>query len=170
MKLDNRNKVLIIGCLVLLFATYELALSKTMAVQKEHGDLKSKSIQAEDIPLQLALLAQKERYYDSIMQQIDIGDTSVQNNLLRTINEQAKIRNVKVMDFNPPHTHILTDHKQLTHSIILNGGYTDILQVVHTLEQKGSFGDIVHMDFEKKKDYRKRKSFLEATVFVQHVE
>ncbi len=170
MKLDNRNKLLIVGCLVLLFATYKLALSKTVAIREEYGNLKSKSIQAQDIPEQLALLAQKERYYDSIMQQMDIGDTSIQNNLLRTINEQAKIRNVKVMDFNPPHSHTFPDHKLLTHSIVLNGSYTDILQVVYVLERKGSFGDIVHMDFEKKKDHRKRKLFLEATIFVQHVE
>ncbi len=170
MKLDNKNKLLIAGCLVLLFATYKLALSKTMAIQEEYGNLKSKRIQAQDIPEQLALLAQKEQYYDSIMQRMDIGDTSIQNNLLRTINEQAKVRNVKVIDFNPPHTHSFEDHKLLTHSIVLNGSYTDILQVAYMLEHKGSFGDIVHMDFEKKKDYRKRKSFLEATIFVQHIE
>ncbi|WP_299535718.1 hypothetical protein [Ulvibacterium sp.] len=170
MKLDKRNKLLIAGCLVLLFATYKLALSKTMAIHREHGNLKSKSIQAGDIPVQLAILAQKEQYYDSIMQQMDIGDTSIQNNLLRTINEQAKIRNVNVMDFNPPHIQNFDNHRLLTHSIVLNGGYTDILQVVYALERKGSFGDIVHVDFEKKRDYRKRKSFLEATIFVQHLE
>lgn len=170
MKLDNRNKVLIAACLVLLVATYKLALSKTLAAQKEYSTLKSKSIRAGDIPERLALLTQKERYYDSIMRQMDLGDTSFQNNLLRTINEQAKIRNVKVMDFNPPHVHTVNDNTLLTHSLILNGGYTHILQVIHMLERKGSFGNIVHMDFEKQKDYRKRKAFLEATIFVQHVE
>ena len=61
------------------------------------------------------------------------------------------------------------ENQYYTYSFILNGNYADILKVIHPIEQKGNFGEIVHTDFQKKKDYRTRKLTLEATVFVQQL-
>jgi len=170
MRLDKRNKALIAGCVLLSIMAYKLAISKTWQARREYKDLRTKSLATGNLPQQLALLSQKKQYYDSVMAQMDLGDTSVQNNLLRAVNEEAQKRQVKVMDFDPPHVHASGEHDLLTHSFVLNGNYTDILQVVHHLESKGNFGEVVHLDFEKKRDYSKRKPFLEAVVFVQHFE
>jgi len=169
MKINNKNKLLFLGILILLFASYKLALDKTFLIKKEHQRLSSQVEQFKDIPKKLSILSQKDRHYDSILGKMDLVDTSIQNNLLRTINQEANKNNIKVMDFNQPHIYQMGENNLHTYSFNLNGNYTDILKVIHTLEQRGSFGEVIHMEFEKKKNYRTNKYSLGATVFVQQV-
>ncbi|WP_123772408.1 hypothetical protein [Zobellia sp. OII3] len=123
-----------------------------------------------DIPKRISLLSQKERYYDSLLIKMNLGNTSLGNNFLKVLNQEAAKNRVKVMDFNQPHIQ-KTDKSQLnTYSLKLQGNYTGILKTLYTIEQKGNFGDIVHLNFEKKKEYHKTKSYLQATIFVQQME
>ena len=167
MNISLKNKLLFAGIAVLLFASYKLAINKTLWLRDECQRLELQVEQFKDIPQKLSILGQKDRYYDSILGQMDLVDTSIQNNLLRTINQEAHKNNIKVMDFNQPHIYQMGDNNLHTFSFQLNGGYTSILKVIHTIEQKGNYGDIVHVDFEKKKNYRTNKYSLGATVFVQ---
>lgn len=169
MKIDNKNKLLFLGIVAMLFASYYLAINKTMLLRKESHRLSEQVEQFKDIPNKLAILSQKNIYYDSILGEMDLVDTSIQNNLLRTINQEASKNNIKVMDFNQPHLYQVGENSLHTYSFKLDGNYTDILKVVHTIEQKGSFGEIVHVDFQKKKNYKTNKYSLAATVFVQQV-
>lgn len=169
MNIDKKNKLLLLGIVLLLFASYKLAINKTLLLKTEHKRLSSQVELFTNIPKQLSILTQKEKYYDSILGKMDMGDTSVQNNLLRTINQEAKTNTVNVMDFNQPHIYRMGESDLQTFSFRLSGNFTDILKVIHTIEQKGNFGEVVHVDFIKKKDYRSNTENLAATVFVQHV-
>lgn len=169
MKINNKNKLLFLGIIAMLFASYYLAINKTLLLRNEAQRLTVQVEQFKDIPNKLAILSQKDVHYDSILGKMDLVDTSVQNNLLRTINQEATKNNIKVMDFNQPHLYEMGENSLHTYSFKLDGNYTDILKVVHTIEQKGNFGEIVHMDFQKKKNYRTNKYSLGATVFVQQV-
>ena len=170
MKTSLKNKLLFGGIVLMLFVSYKLALEKTLTSRSEYLRHESLSESVKDIPKRISMLSQKESYYDSLLNNMDLGDTSVQNNLLKVLNQEADKNKIKVMDFNQPHVH-KTDEGQLnTYSFKLQGTYADILKAVYTIEQKGNFGDIVHLNFEKQKDYRKRKPYLEATVLVQNIE
>lgn len=158
------------GMLLLLFASYKLAVQKTIVARNEYRELASRSDLTGDIPGQIAVLRQKETYLDSILSKMDLGNTSVQNNLLRALNREAGKNGVRVMDFNEPHIFMGDGHLTSTCSFALRGGFGDILRTVHTLEQKGSFGKVVHLDLEKKKDFRTAESYLEAIVFVQRIQ
>jgi len=169
MKIDNKNKLLFLGIVLLLFASYYMAIDKTLMLRKESQHLGTQVEQFKDIPKRLSILGQKNSYYDSILGNMNLADTSIQNNLLRTINHEASKNNIKVMDFNQPHIYQIGDNTLYTYSFNLSGNYTDILKVVHTIEQKGNFGEIKHVDFQKKKNYRTNRYSLAATVFVQQV-
>ncbi len=169
MKINGKNKLLFLGIVLMLLASYRFAITNTLDARKESQRLEQQKDQVGNIPKTMAALRQKESYYDSILKKLDIGDTSVQNNLLRTINEEAKVRNVKVIDLNEPHVEIEDNNRRITYSFSLSGSYTGILKTIHTIERKGNFGEIVHMDFEKRKNHRTGRSSLEAIVFVQQV-
>lgn len=169
MQIDKRNKLLFGGIVVLLIASYQFAINKTVLLRSESQRLNLEVEKFKDIPNKLALLNQKNVYYDSILGKMDLVDTSIQNNLLRTINQEATKTNTKVMEFKQPHLYQVGENSLLTYSFTLNGDYKNILKVVHTIEQKGNFGEIVHVDFQKKKNYRSNKYSLGATVFVQQV-
>lgn len=169
MKINGKNKLLGIGIMAGLALSYSLAIKKTFVLKNQSRQLAIEVAQFTDIPNRLAVLHQKNRYYDSILGSIDINSTSLQNNLIRTVNIEAERHMVKVMDFKQPHFHKLRESGQYTYQFNLEGNYTDILKVVHLLEQKGNFGEIVHLDFEKKKDYRTSRDFLNAMVMVQQL-
>lgn len=169
MKINTKNKLLFLGIVILVFASYKLAINKTMWMRGEYQRLELQVDKFKDIPQKLSILGQKNSYYDSILGKMDLVDTSIQNNLLRTINQEAGKNNISVMDFNQPHVYQMGENTLYTYSFNLSGNYTNVLKVIHTIEQKGNFGEIVHVNFEKKKNYKTNKQHLGATIFIQQV-
>ncbi|MEX0288538.1 MAG: hypothetical protein AB3N14_05465 [Flavobacteriaceae bacterium] len=169
MKNNSKTKILLAAIALMFWLAYQFSIKNTLTARAEYNMLSARTELLKDTPRQLSMLKQKESYYDSILQQMDLGGTSLQNNLLRVLNQAAEKHNLKVMDFNKPHVFQADNNSLYTYSFDLKGGYNNILKTIYTLEQKGNFGDVVYVDFEKKKNYRTRRNSLTAKVFVQQV-
>ncbi len=169
MKINTKNKLLYLGILVMLVLSYQLAIKNTLKVRKDLINLKIDAQKTKDIPKEMSVLTLKEKYYDSILVKMDIGHSSVQNKLLHLINNEAEKNEIDVIDFNQPHISAIDEINLNTYSINLKGSFTNILKVIHSIEKKGNFGEIIHIDFQKKKNYKTNTFNLEATVFVQQV-
>ncbi|WP_411032046.1 hypothetical protein [Spongiimicrobium sp. 3-5] len=167
MKSSTKNKILIAGVLLGFFLSYKLSLEKTLDLRKTSKTLVAETKGLKDLPRQFHILSQEEKHYDSLMQKMALKNTSVQNNLLRVINQEAQRHNIKVLDFNEPHVHKKEANIINTFSLELQGAYTNILKTMHTLEQKGNFGEIVHVGLEKKKNYKNNQAYLTATLLIQ---
>ena len=169
MRISRKNKILLAAILVLFFVSYKLAIEKTFGVRGDYLRLKSKSEQTKDLPAQIAFLAAQNRHYDSVLTTANFMETSVQNNLLRMINMEAEKNKVKILEFNKPHYHEEGEQQIYTYNMKLSGSYAAILITIHSIEAHGSFGDVVHIDFEKKINYKTNKYTLGAMIFVQQV-
>jgi hypothetical protein len=169
MKQQTKNRILLAAVVITLLVSYRFAIRNTFELREQYHQLSSQAVSVKDMPSRLALLKQKERYYDSVLTQMDLGDTSLQNNLLRVLNRESSKNDLKIIDFNQPHIYKTETNSLYTYSFGLNGGYPNILKTIHTLEQNGKFGEVVHIDFEKKKNYRSNKNYLEAKVLLQQV-
>ena len=167
--INNKNKFLLLGVVILLIASYHLAFKKTFQMRTELKTLESQAELYNNIPHRLSILGQKNIYFDSILTKMDFNDTSIQNNLIRTINLEARKNNVKVMDFNQPHLFQNSTSTEYTYNFNLEGDFTDILKVLHEIELKGNFGDVIHLGFEKKKDYKTLKNHLSVNVLLQQL-
>ncbi|SNR63013.1 hypothetical protein SAMN04488009_2841 [Maribacter sedimenticola] len=165
--INKKNKLLLLSIGILLIASYYLAIKNTFQLKNEYSILKRKSEQFKNIPLKLGILNQKKVFYDSILDKMDLNDTSIQNNLIRTINQEAKKYSVKVMDLNPPHQFQLENTIEYTYSFDLDGNFTDILKILYELEKRGNFGEIIHLEFDKKKNYKTGSNHLNASVLLQ---
>lgn len=170
MRLDKRNKLLIGGFVLALMVCYQLAIKKTLALRTQYLHDSEIQKQSKDLPLKLANLQRQELQLDTQFDQMDLGSGNVQNDLLRFLNEQGSEHSAKIIDFKAPH--IISDAPTITKTylFVLEGGFTNILKVVHALETNGSFGGIVHVSFEKEKNLRHGKSYLQASIFVQQME
>jgi hypothetical protein len=166
------KKILLAWALLalLLFLSYSFAISKTLTLQREHNTLVQERELYKDIPQQISYLVGQERYYDSILGQMNRGNTSLENNLLRMLNTEAEKNAVKVMDFSNPHIFKENETQLNTYIFSLEGGFTDMLKCLHHLEQKGNFGEMVHLDLLKETDHRRHKKYLRTTVFIQNIE
>ncbi|MBC31434.1 MAG: hypothetical protein CMH48_11385 [Muricauda sp.] len=169
MKLSNKNKYLIGGVIAMLLLSYRLALHKTLTAREVYAANMDRKESISNLPLKLSMLGQRERELDNQLAALDIGSSSLQNNLLKFLNKEASRNNVKIIDFNSPH--VVEGEKGTTETLIfhLEGSYTDILKTLNALENKGSYGTISHLAFGKKRDYRGKRTYLRAKIFLQAI-
>lgn len=167
--MTKKNKLLILGFTLMVLVSYQFALKNTVRTYSDFVENQKEKELVGNIPKQLALLTQKERVLDKQLQKLNLEDSSVQSNLLKFLNRQAELNSVKVIAFNAPHS-IVEEAKTIETFIFdLEGNYTDILKTINALENSGSFGAVVHLQIEKLKNYRSKKTYLQATVFLEQV-
>lgn len=168
---NKKNILAVIGLLVLLWLCYQLAFKKTWDTYQQKKELESQAQFFRDMPKQLAVLKQKERYYDSLLKEYNLNRGSLQNNLLHTLNTYAEDYQISIIEFKDPH--IFNDEKEImtyTYQFKLQGEYNDLIQLVYQLEQGSKYGELVHVSFLKKKNYRTQKNELTAQVLLQNFE
>jgi len=165
----NKNSFLILGLIVVLFLCYKFAISNTLELRREYKRLADQEKLANTDSKQLPILLRKNMHYDSILNKMNLGNTSVENNLLRIINLHAEKEGVKVMDFNEPHIATGDNNTLSTIEFFLEGGFSQQLKIIYAIEQKNSFGDIIHVNFQKKRNYSKKRTQLTSRILIQQV-
>lgn len=167
MNSKRKNILLLIVIFIMAYACYIFAFKPTIAMKSSYHQLDLEQQRFKDIPTQLVLLKKKDLYFDSILNKMNLQHTSIENNLLHALHVEAKKNDLKVMDFNSPHVYINDQQELNTFIFTLEGSFQDILKSIYHLEQQGNFGKVAHVNFEKKKNFRTRKTFLNATIFIQ---
>lgn len=167
MTYKSKNISLVVGFILVLILSYQLAISKTFTLRNEYYVLKKEALLFKNTPKQLSLLKQKQIYYDSLLHRYQIKGTSVQNNLLKTINTFTESNNLKVVRFLEPHAFKKNDLVIKTHQFTLEGDYNAILKLIHYLEQQTKFGEIINLHFQKKKNFKTGKFYLQADVLLK---
>ncbi|MFS4493206.1 hypothetical protein [Maribacter sp. 2308TA10-17] len=170
MSSKTKNIVLIGAIFLVLFLCYQFAISNTLRLKNEHNVLQTEQKLLENAPEKMGILTQKKIYYDSILNKMNLGNTSIENNLLRVITLEVEKNNLKLIDFNDPHTFEINSSQLNTFDFTLEGDFTALVKTIYVLEQKHTFGEVVHLNFEKKKNYRTNKNYLTARVFIQNIE
>ncbi len=167
----NKNILLIAGLLLVLFFAYHFGFAKTFSVSEEVSKLESQKQAYQSAPAQLAALANKEKQLDEILQKNNVEGSSLQNNILKTLNSLSTDSGFSIIAFEEPH--IFRDETSqkmtTTYNFTLQGDYKSLINVVYALEQKYSFGNVVQVNFEKKKNFRARKTYLQCTVLLQRL-
>ena len=170
MNSKQKNIALFVAIGVGLYFCYSLGISKTLDERNTYRTLLEKEHFSQEIPERLSILSKKEVYFDSVLHAMNLSGNSIENDLLRILNIEAKKNGVKVLDFNNPHTFSKDSiGKVLVSPFTLEGSYTGILKTLYAIEQQNNLGEVVHLNFEKNKNYRTRKEFLTATIFLQNV-
>ncbi len=170
MTLVQRNIMLGIGFLALLWLSYEFSFSKTIQVKKNYSELKKESEIFSNISQKLLTLKQQDKYYDSILTSKKISfETSFQNNLLSTINSFADSSNITVISFDQPHLFDLDNTITSTYSFSVKGSFEKITRLLFKLEQEYKLGKIVSVNYSKKKNYRRNSVYLECRILLQQI-
>ena len=167
MNKKNKNILLLSGFLLAMILCYRFAISNTLTLKKQYNSLKQQEALFINTPKRLSLLKQKQQYYDSLLTKHQLGGSSVQNSLLKTINTFTEENNLKVINFLEPHVTNQNDLIIKTYLFSLEGDYNAILKLTHKLEQETKFGEIINLHFEKKKNFRTGKYYLQAKVLLK---
>ncbi|MFC4636464.1 hypothetical protein ACFO3O_21335 [Dokdonia ponticola] len=170
MTIKQKNTTLVISFFGVLLLGYFLSISVTLSLKKNYDTLKTQEQIYSNIPKRLQILSQKERYYDSLLQHYQITETSLQNNLLKTIDRYAINHNIKIISFDEPHSVIQNGKKTNSYAFRVSGDFNAILGLAYQLEQRSKFGMIASLEFEKLKNYRTGQTTLEGAFVLQLVQ
>ncbi len=162
-----KNIVLIIGFLLSLLICYKYAISNTIDYKNRYVNLKQQEQLFINTPKQLSILKQKKKHFDSILSKHQLDGTSIQNNLLKTINSFVQTNSIKVTSFIEPHIVFKNDLTIKTYIFTLEGSYNSIIKLIHQLEQQTKYGEIISLHFEKKKNFKTGRNYLQAKVLLK---
>ncbi len=164
----QKNIVLIVSFVIALLVCYQFAISKTIEQKRELNNLSKEALLFKNTPKKLSLLKQKNVYYDALLTKYQLDGSSLQNNLLKVINAFANDNNIKVVSFLEPHSITKNNLTIKTYEFVLEGSYNTINLLIYKLEQKTKFGEVVNLHFEKKKNFRTGKHYLQARVLLRN--
>lgn len=167
----NKNIILIIGIILLLLIAYQYAFSKTFATYNQVKKLRDQKELYDSAPAQLAALANKEKQLNDILQKNNVEGNSMQNNILKSLNSLSNESKFKIIAFEEPHIFLdeTNNQKTITYNFTLQGDYQSLINTLYRLEQKYSYGNVVQVRFEKKKNFRTNATFLDCSILLQRI-
>ena len=171
MQLNKKNKLLLVGFGIALYACYAFAFSKTISYYKEYASKKDLLASSNSTILVLPQLQFKEKQLDSLLLKNKVGNNaSFQNELLKTISSQAAKYNLKIIDFKEPHSFIESNQTIVSYHFSLQGSYNGSLKMINYIENTNYFGVVKHLDFTKKRNYLTNKDELFTQIILQKME
>jgi hypothetical protein len=168
MKINKKNKLLILGFFFGLIVTYYLGFSKTLhyynAYQKNNALLNEN----EKNPEIIKILLEKDRQLDKALEKYHFeGETSFQNILLKNLNLSLSNKNIKIINFKEEHVFKENGVATLSYFFTLEGTFNTILKTISEIENKPYLGTVKHIAVNKKFNYKKEAFYLHVDVIIQ---
>jgi|GEM_PF-1355331 len=165
---QNKNRLLVASFIILLILSYRFSISKTIETKQALSALENESIGFDDMASMNLQYIQRKRSIDAILDKSNLDNTSIQNNLLDVLNAESSKGLFRIGKFESPYTYSEEEVTITSYIFNLQGSYEQIEDIIYQLEQTYNFGHIVHISYERKRDYRKRKDYLECNVIVEN--
>ena len=167
MKDKQKNIALIVGFLVLLIISYVFSIQKTLDLKSNVKELTKEKELVSNASERIFNLQQENKYLDSILQLKELSiENSFQQTLLQKLNAFSKTATIEIISFNEPHLFREINTNLMTYSFEVKGTFKTLLKLVNTLE-KQQLGEIISINFEKKKNYRRNNYELTALFHLQ---
>lgn len=169
MDIKLKNKILITSFILALFIVYKFAVVKTFETQKIVDELIEEKLLLSTISAKIFALKTKEIQLDAVLKKRNISiNNSFQQTLLQNITSFAKQNKLQIIAFNEPHTFITNVTKLSTYSFEVKGNFIPVLRMINFLE-KLQLGELITINFEKKKNFRTNTNYLTCRVLLQKV-
>jgi hypothetical protein len=168
MTLNKKNKLLLVGFVIVLYICYSFAISNTVNYYKEYQTKQQEIAADSNMPKLVGQLIQKEKQLDQILSQYDVNiSESFQNDLLKKLTSYSDSYKLKIVDFQEPHTISQKGFTTTSYIFSLEGSFNGCLAVLNTIENNPSLGNIKHLNFVKKKNYKTNTDQLFVEVIMQ---
>lgn len=168
MKLDKKNKLLLVGFLLVLYICYSFAISNTINYYKEYKAKQDQIAADSNMPKLVGQLIQKEKQLDQALSLYDVNiSESFQNDLLKQLTSYSDSYKLKIVDFQEPHSVLQKGFTVTSYIFSLEGSFNGCLAVLNKVENNPALGVIKHLNFIKKKNYKTNTDQLFVEVIMQ---
>jgi hypothetical protein len=163
----QKNIALVGGFLFVLIISYVFSIQKTFDLKSRVHQLKKEKELVANASERIFSLQQENKYLDVILQQKELSiENSFQQTLLQKLNAFSKRATITIISFEEPHLFRENKTHLMTYSFEVKGTFKALLTLVNTLE-KQQLGEIISINFEKKKNYRRNRQELTAQFHLQ---
>lgn len=163
----KKNRLLLIGAVVGLWAVYFFAIKNTIDTRNQCCVLQQQLDSAADAPSRLAHLKQELQQLEQITGSNDTINT-LHERLLGIITNYCQENNITLRDFASPIRYHQQEWLVETHPIIVEGSFIPLLKLVAKLEREKT-GKVVCVDFQSKRDNKTQSLSLTLTIYVQNI-
>lgn len=166
MKLNKKNKLLLLGCAIAIYGAYTFAISKTLAYYRQY------KLQSEQVgtttynPQLLAGLVIKEKQIDEWLKTNNPSASSYQNELLKQLHIYCEKFNLKIVDFKEPHQFQDKASVTLNYIFSLEGSFNGVLKTIHKIENNPALGTIKHIAVVKKLNYKTNSNYIVTDIII----
>jgi hypothetical protein len=168
MKLNKKNKILVFSFIVVLYLCYYFAIVKTIHYYREYLSIKETINLFDSNPNLLNQLLQKEKQLSNYLSKYNLSE-SYQNDLLKQLNLYSIQYNQKIIDFKEPHNFQDKETTISSYSFSLQGSFNGALMLINKIENNPALGNVKHISFVKKRNYKSNTDELFTEVILQKI-
>lgn len=169
--LPLRSKQYLLATITGLFCLmgYRFAIGPTLAVYGQYAALTADIAQQNDQQLNPVALKAKSAYYERQMLGYRSDTTQRQDHLLSVVAPLCQQHRVKLLSLPPAKKEVVESYSLATRVILLEGGFLDLLRLLHTMERSPSVGRVVSVQYLAVEDPSGAVSALRAQVHLQQL-
>lgn len=163
----NKNILLVVGFFVVLFIAYSFSIKKTMEAKELLTTLWSEKELQSNAQSKIFNLQQENAHLDAILRKRDFSiENSFQQTLLKKINSFAEKEKITIISFEEPHEFERNEINLKTYFFEIKGDFRALLKLINELERQ-QLGQLVSVNFTKKKKYRTNRTALSCQFYIQ---
>lgn len=167
MKLNRKNKLLVLGIVLTLYLCYSLAIKKTINYYNEYKTQKELIVNLNNNPKLLNSLIVREKQIDKWLIKNDYASDSFQNELLKQLNNYSSNHNLKIVDFKEPHQLTENETQINSYSFSVEGSFIKVLGLINSIENNSNLGFIKHFSTTKKMNFKTNEEYIITNIIVQ---
>lgn len=169
MKLNKKNKILLVIIALSFILVYKLAIAKTIYYHDLMDALKMQLENSEEQNNISNALSLKIKKLDIILEKLNYNSEikNQQNNLLKVINENAEKYNLTIVAFEEPKTVLESNNKKTHYYFRVIGEFNKTLLLLNYIENNAIFGKIKHFNTVKKTNYKENKKYITTEIILE---
>lgn len=169
MKLNKKNKFFLLGFLIAIYICYSFAVSNTIDIYKQYQSQNEVLMNNDYSSNTLKTLFVKEKQLDILLsKKRSAAHESSQNEILKLLNIYANKYNLKIIDFNEPHSLQVKDKNKTSYLFTLQGSYNGCVSLLNKIETS-HIGVIKHVSFNKKRNYKSNTDELFVEIVLEEL-
>lgn len=165
----QKNKILLVGALLLLIVCYIFAIGETVNLYGNNSKTTQKLESLKNAPQQIAGLNKRLNFLNSRVKQYVREDDFEQDDILVSVSDFCKRNRLKIIEFPKSTLKQKDDIVIETFNFTVEGNFTNLVKLIYDIEVVQKIGRVASLDFETQVDRRTKVKRLTVNIFLQNL-
>lgn len=169
MSFKKKNILLVVGALLLLILSWNLAIYETVELKNNISGVEQELQGVERAPIQIAKLEAELNQIQGNSKMLYSSVLTMRENLLAELDELTKKHSVNLKSFPEYYIQQKENFELTTSPIVLEGSFKNLLKLMDEFEKKNTSGKVSSAHFKIEESRRTGKRTLFLTLYIQSI-